>query len=133
MWRQQIIRIFWMFRLSLINSSRYDSVLQARMEYLRKTRSATRKATRLYQFITINQASFQLWWKYNLVKHRKFSWYCDHRCGLSSLTLFASCLKLLVIFEIFTLSYSCNQPCYFHTSFANFLFIINYFTIMNLT
>ena len=34
------------------------------------TRSATRDATRIYQFVTNNQASFHLWYKEKLVKHQ---------------------------------------------------------------
>ena len=34
------------------------------------SRSATREATFVYQVMTNNQASFHLWWKKNLVKHK---------------------------------------------------------------
>ena len=44
------------------------------------SRSATRSATRIYQFITNNQASFDLWRKENLAKHQKFSKY-DYGCS----------------------------------------------------
>ena len=39
------------------------------------TRLATREATRMYQFITNNKASLHLWWKKNLVKHKKVTKY----------------------------------------------------------
>ena len=39
------------------------------------SRSATREASRIYQFITNNQASLNLWRKGSLVKHQQFSKY----------------------------------------------------------
>ena len=47
-----------------------------------RSRSAFRKATRIYQFITNNQISFYMLWKENFVKHQKFSKYYDHGCRL---------------------------------------------------
>ena len=41
---------------------------------------ATWETTCIYQFITNNQASFHLWRKENLIKHKKFSKYYDHGC-----------------------------------------------------
>ena len=37
--------------------------------------------TRIYQFITNNQSSFQLRWKENLVKHQKVSEYYENDCS----------------------------------------------------
>ena len=47
-----------------------------------RSRSAFRKATRIYQFITNNQISFYMLWKESFVKHQKFSKYYDHGCRL---------------------------------------------------
>ena len=52
--------------------------------------SATRQATRIYQFITNTQVSFHLCWKKNLLKHQKFSKCYDHGCSYSF--LFWRCL-----------------------------------------
>ena len=49
----------------------------------------TREATRIYQFITNNQAWFHFWWKENLVKHQKFSQHYDYGCSY----IFATCLS----------------------------------------
>ena len=38
---------------------------------------ATREVTRIYVFITNNCLSFHLWWKKNLVKHKKLSNYYE--------------------------------------------------------
>ena len=46
------------------------------------SRSVTREATRIYQFITNNRVSFHLWWKKNLVKLKTFSKYYDHGCSI---------------------------------------------------
>ena len=56
-------------------------------------RQATRKVTRVYQFISNNQGSFHLWCKENLVKHQKFSNYYDHVCLQNFLLHFKSLLK----------------------------------------
>ena len=50
-------------------------------EVLTLSRSATGEATRIYQFITNNEASFHFWLKENLVKHQNFSKYYDHGCN----------------------------------------------------
>ena len=42
------------------------------------SRLATREATRVYQFITNNHASFHFWWKENLLNHQKVSKYYEH-------------------------------------------------------
>ena len=53
--------IVWNFEIFLIFSSFLKSKVFSRL--------ATRYATRVYQFITNNHASFQLWWKENLLSH----------------------------------------------------------------
>ena len=40
--------------------------------------SATREATRVYHFINNNHTSFHLWWKENLLGHKKISEYYEH-------------------------------------------------------
>ena len=42
--------------------------------------SATREATRIYQFINNNHASLDLWWKENLVNIQKLTKYYVHNC-----------------------------------------------------
>ena len=48
------------------------------------TREATFEATRIYQFVTNNQASFHLRWNEKLVKHQEFSKYYYHGCRCSN-------------------------------------------------
>ena len=69
------------------NSMKFDIILNF-PNFLRSqvlSRLATREATRIYQFITNNQALFHLWWKKNLVKRQQFSKYYDHVVHLQSL------------------------------------------------
>ena len=42
------------------------------------------RLSRIYQFVTNNQASIHLWWKENLVKRQKFSKYYSHGCSWTS-------------------------------------------------
>ena len=44
------------------------------------SRSATCEATRIYQFIFNNHASFYIWLKENLFNHQKISKYYEHDC-----------------------------------------------------
>ena len=44
-----------------------------------------------------NQASFHLWWKENLVKHKRFSIYYDHGCLQNFLLHFISLLTVLTV------------------------------------
>ena len=44
------------------------------------SRLATGEATRIYQFITYNHASFYLWWKENLLNYQKVSKYYEYDC-----------------------------------------------------
>ena len=52
------------------------------------SRSATRKVTRIYHFITNNHASFHLWRKANLLNHQKVSQYYEHDCRTPSFHFF---------------------------------------------
>ena len=45
-------------------------------------RSPCSEAAQIYQFIFTNHASFHLWWKENLLKHKKVSKYYEHDCRL---------------------------------------------------
>ena len=51
----------------------------------------------IIMFITNSRASFNLWWKENLVKHQKVSKYCDHDCLQIFLFLFMSLLEAVVV------------------------------------
>ena len=42
------------------------------------------RLSRIYQFVTNNQASIHLWWKENSVKRQKFSKYYGHGCSWTS-------------------------------------------------
>ena len=71
-------------------------------------------------FISINRASFHLWWKENLVKHQKVSNYCENDCWpivrspstsfdqIKSVGLSESCPRLTV-FNCFTSRYSLSE------------------------
>ena len=61
------------------------------------SRSATREATRIYQFITNNHASFHFWWKKNLVSNQKLPKHYDHGCLQSFLLLFLSSLTVSIV------------------------------------
>ena len=54
------------------------------------------EATRIYQFITNNHASFHLWWKEKLLNHQKVSNYHEHDCLQNFLLLFMSLLTALI-------------------------------------
>ena len=55
---------------------------------------AAREATRIYQFINNNKASFHLWLEGNLVKHQKLSKYYDHGCLQNFCKTFMSLLTV---------------------------------------
>ena len=67
------------------------------------SQTATREATRVYQLITNDYASFHLWWKENLRNHQKVSNYYEHDCLQNFLLLFMSLLTALIVRNSHTL------------------------------
>ena len=68
------------------------------------TRSATCEATRIYQFVTNNHASFYLWWKENLLNRQKVLKYYQHDCRTFNQILLHLLLGyLLLLWEIVTM------------------------------
>ena len=65
--------------------------------FLVLNRSATCSATRIHHFITSNHASFNLWWKKNLLNHQKVSKYHEHDCLQNFLLLFMYLLTALIV------------------------------------
>ena len=61
------------------------------------SRSATREATCIYQFITNNHTSFRLLRDENLPKHQKFSKYYENDCGYQQLSWVPGNLQKLKI------------------------------------
>ena len=55
------------------------------------SRSETREATRICQFVTNNHALFYLWLKGNLLNHEKVSNCYEHDCSLLSVMI--KCIK----------------------------------------
>ena len=61
------------------------------------SRLATREATRIYQIITNNHASFHLWRKENLLNDQKVSKNYEHDCLKDFLLIFISLLTASIV------------------------------------
>ena len=83
LWFYQVLRFSWYF---LISSDPHPSIVRQLVRQLAYT-----------MFITNIHASFQLWWKENLVKLQKVSKYYDHDCLQNFIWLLRSWLTAPIV------------------------------------